>query len=356
MAIEHAAVQVARKPWGVADLQPWSSMDGSGDPIGELWFQRVDKNAPTPALLLKLLFTSEPLSIQVHPDDEFARSIGLPNGKTEAWYILSAAPGARVARRVEAASHAAAIARVDQGRLDCRSRAMAPGCKEATSSSSLPARSTPSAPVSCLPKFSSAATRRSACSITAGSASCTKRAPSLFPMPGLLELKPFTTPHRRANGLSSQARISCSSGSIFRRIRAGCSTADEETWMLVIEGRARIGATKRDCRRRHLCRSRACQHRSRARRDERPDRLSRTGPHRFPAARSWRANDQICRHVRAYVPKSNENVEAADMTPLRRIAVIGNSLPRRCGIATFTTDLQQAISTSRPNWRPASWR
>ena len=37
------------------------------------------------------------------------------------------------------------------------------------------------------------------------------------------------------------------------------------------------------------------------------------------------------------------------MTPLRRIAVIGNSLPRRCGIATFTTDLQQAISNSRPN-------
>ncbi|MGA7811055.1 glycosyltransferase family 4 protein [Bradyrhizobium sp.] len=37
------------------------------------------------------------------------------------------------------------------------------------------------------------------------------------------------------------------------------------------------------------------------------------------------------------------------MTPLRRIAVIGNSLPRRCGIATFTTDLQRAISTSRPN-------
>jgi glycosyltransferase involved in cell wall biosynthesis len=37
------------------------------------------------------------------------------------------------------------------------------------------------------------------------------------------------------------------------------------------------------------------------------------------------------------------------MTPLRRIAVIGNSLPRRCGIATFTIDLQQAISTSRPS-------
>src|SRR5438046_3210106 len=36
------------------------------------------------------------------------------------------------------------------------------------------------------------------------------------------------------------------------------------------------------------------------------------------------------------------------MTPLRRIAVIGNSLPRRCGIATFTTDLQRAITNARP--------
>lgn len=97
MAIEHASVQVARKSWGVADLKPWSSIDVSDDPVGELWFQRSNRNAPIPALLLKLLFTSEPLSIQVHPDDAFAHSIGLPNGKTEAWYILAAAPGARVA-------------------------------------------------------------------------------------------------------------------------------------------------------------------------------------------------------------------------------------------------------------------
>ena len=34
--------------------------------------------------------------------------------------------------------------------------------------------------------------------------------------------------------------------------------------------------------------------------------------------------------------------------PVRRLAFIGNSLPRRCGIATFTTDLQQAIATSCP--------
>jgi mannose-6-phosphate isomerase len=97
MTIEHASVRIARKPWGRVDLHPWSSIDASTDPVGELWLERKDTSAPIPALLLKLLFTSQPLSIQVHPDDEFARSIGLPNGKTEAWYILSAAPGARVA-------------------------------------------------------------------------------------------------------------------------------------------------------------------------------------------------------------------------------------------------------------------
>jgi mannose-6-phosphate isomerase len=43
------------------------------------------------------LFTNQPLSIQVHPGDAFAHSIGLPNGKTEAWYVLSAASEAKVA-------------------------------------------------------------------------------------------------------------------------------------------------------------------------------------------------------------------------------------------------------------------
>src|SRR3982074_2558917 len=37
------------------------------------------------------------------------------------------------------------------------------------------------------------------------------------------------------------------------------------------------------------------------------------------------------------------------VTPPRRFAFIGNSRPRRCGIATFTTDLQQAIAASRPH-------
>ncbi len=96
MHTELAAVRAVHKPWGVRDLQPWSSLDGSTDAIGELWFERAGQHDHAPALLLKLLFTSEPLSIQVHPDDTFARAMGMPNGKSEAWYILSAEPNARI--------------------------------------------------------------------------------------------------------------------------------------------------------------------------------------------------------------------------------------------------------------------
>lgn len=36
------------------------------------------------------------------------------------------------------------------------------------------------------------------------------------------------------------------------------------------------------------------------------------------------------------------------MSGVRRLAFVGNSLPRRCGIATFTTDLQQAVAARAP--------
>lgn len=97
MAIERAHVRALPRPWGVVDLRPWSKAGHDGVPIGEIWYDRPGKPVSAPSLLLKLLFTSEPLSIQVHPDDAFAKAIGLPNGKTEAWYVLSAAPGAKIA-------------------------------------------------------------------------------------------------------------------------------------------------------------------------------------------------------------------------------------------------------------------
>ena len=97
MAIEHARAQAIPKPWGVDDLSPWSNAIAHDKAVGEIRYERSDNAAADPSLLLKLLFTSQPLSIQVHPDDKFAHLMGLPNGKTEAWYVLSAAPDAKVA-------------------------------------------------------------------------------------------------------------------------------------------------------------------------------------------------------------------------------------------------------------------
>ena len=97
MTIELAHARLVTKPWGVVDLRPWSRPRGDSRSIGEIWYERPGQLASQPALLLKLLFTSQPLSIQVHPDDAYAQSVGLPNGKTEAWYVLKAAAGAQVA-------------------------------------------------------------------------------------------------------------------------------------------------------------------------------------------------------------------------------------------------------------------
>ena len=97
MAIEHARAHAVTKPWGVEDLRPWSNAGHDGNAIGEVLYERTCNGAAIPALLLKLLFTRQPLSIQVHPDDAFAHAMGLANGKTEAWYVLTAAPDAKVA-------------------------------------------------------------------------------------------------------------------------------------------------------------------------------------------------------------------------------------------------------------------
>lgn len=96
MTIEHAHAHSLPKPWGIVDPRPWSSAGDGSNTIGEIWYERSDSTAVPPSLLLKLLFTSQPLSIQVHPDDAYAQLTGLPNGKTEAWHILDAAPEAKV--------------------------------------------------------------------------------------------------------------------------------------------------------------------------------------------------------------------------------------------------------------------
>jgi mannose-6-phosphate isomerase len=85
------AVPVERV-WGRQDLPAGFPRLAEGVPVGEIWFEPP----PDAALLVKYLFTAERLSIQVHPDDAAARARGFPRGKDEAWYILSAAPDARI--------------------------------------------------------------------------------------------------------------------------------------------------------------------------------------------------------------------------------------------------------------------
>ena len=77
------------KVWGTTDLLPW--YPPSQAKIGEVWFE-----ADLP-LLVKFVFTSDRLSVQVHPNDEFASLHEKSLGKTEMWYVLRADPGARLA-------------------------------------------------------------------------------------------------------------------------------------------------------------------------------------------------------------------------------------------------------------------
>lgn len=63
-------------------------------------------------LLAKLIDASDWLSVQVHPDDEQARQLERePRGKTEAWYILSAEPGAQLVIGVQPGTTRAEMAR-----------------------------------------------------------------------------------------------------------------------------------------------------------------------------------------------------------------------------------------------------
>ena len=113
------------KIWGSTDLAPlfgrqerkigeiWYTFDENtvaagplaGRTVGELMrssgaelmgtaFRPREAHFP---ILVKFLFTSDKLSVQVHPDDDYAfRQEGGP-GKTEMWYVLRAEPGAAVA-------------------------------------------------------------------------------------------------------------------------------------------------------------------------------------------------------------------------------------------------------------------
>lgn len=93
MAAMRLTTKRVEKVWGRRDLAPWfPNVAPDAPPVGEIWFEAPGE----PELLVKYLFTSERLSIQVHPDDTAARLAGHPRGKDEAWVVLAATPAAEI--------------------------------------------------------------------------------------------------------------------------------------------------------------------------------------------------------------------------------------------------------------------
>ncbi len=113
------------RPWGTFVLSPIYPNRQFEEKIGEAWLTGDDcKIASGPLsgqtlaqvtekyqrelvgdaardsrrfpLLLKFLFPHEKLSVQVHPDDEQARRVSQPWGKTECWYVAHAKPGSQI--------------------------------------------------------------------------------------------------------------------------------------------------------------------------------------------------------------------------------------------------------------------
>jgi mannose-6-phosphate isomerase len=69
----------------------------AADPEAYLGAEHVGRYGANPGLLVKLLDAGQRLPVHFHPDREFAReALGSPYGKTEAWLIVEADPGAAV--------------------------------------------------------------------------------------------------------------------------------------------------------------------------------------------------------------------------------------------------------------------
>jgi len=98
MSVVRLVRKCVEKPWGRHLLWPgFDDVPADGAPLGEVWFELPRSfGLDDPEILIKYLFTSERLSIQVHPDDADAQSRGKRRGKSEAWQILWAEPGATI--------------------------------------------------------------------------------------------------------------------------------------------------------------------------------------------------------------------------------------------------------------------
>ena len=90
-AVRQLPTRMVDKVWG-RDVLPAPFVAPAGERIGEIWFEPPPE---LPQVLVKYLFTSEKLSVQVHPSD--AQALAGEAGKEECWLVLDAKPDARLA-------------------------------------------------------------------------------------------------------------------------------------------------------------------------------------------------------------------------------------------------------------------
>jgi mannose-6-phosphate isomerase len=90
VSLERLTPKFVERPWGSTELAPY--FPNPAVKTGEVWFER--DGFP---LLIKFIFTTGKLSVQVHPDDDYAQQHHASVGKTEMWHVLSAQPGAQIA-------------------------------------------------------------------------------------------------------------------------------------------------------------------------------------------------------------------------------------------------------------------
>lgn len=122
MTAVRLTTRTIEKVWGRRRLGlGFDDVPPGGEPVGEIWFETPAGAAPE--LLVKYLFTSAKLSVQVHPDDDQARARGHTRGKEECWLILDAEPEATIGIGLtgsldKAALRAAALDGSIEGLLD----------------------------------------------------------------------------------------------------------------------------------------------------------------------------------------------------------------------------------------------
>jgi mannose-6-phosphate isomerase len=96
-----------------------------GKTLADAWneqgalFNKQTGNDEEYPLLVKILDAADDLSVQVHPNDQFAREVeGVPYGKTECWYVVSAEEGAELVLGHHAKTQEELAQMAEQGEWD----------------------------------------------------------------------------------------------------------------------------------------------------------------------------------------------------------------------------------------------